>query len=115
MPANADDSPITRADLKAVLASFAEAIIGNISDLRNEMNSRFDQVDRRFTAVEQRLDRVENLTYTLTLQNVGMGKSIGDGQRLISEMTASEAAMQRALDELKQRVAAIERKQQGQQ
>jgi hypothetical protein len=58
MPDANDQQPIARADLKAELSRFAEAIIGNISDLRQEMNARFDRVDQRFDTIERRTGRM---------------------------------------------------------
>jgi len=34
------------------------------------------------------------------MQNAGMNKSISDGQRLVSEITATQAAQQKAIDDL---------------
>ncbi len=50
---------IVSAELTARLDRFAEAIIGNISDFRQEMNARFAHVGQRFDTVERRLERVE--------------------------------------------------------
>jgi hypothetical protein len=47
MPDDNAQQPVTRADLER----FAEAIIGNISDLREDMNRRFEEVDRGLQAL----------------------------------------------------------------
>lgn len=66
-----DQQPITKADLleataqavaelKASQDRVVESLIANISDLRNEMMRRFDQADRRFANIGDRLDRIDN-------------------------------------------------------
>ena len=44
------------------------------------------------------------------MQTAGMNKSIGDGQRLVSEITATQTAHQKAIDDLARRLSALERK-----
>jgi septal ring factor EnvC (AmiA/AmiB activator) len=92
------DAPTTRADLDRL----AEAIIGNISDLRQEMNTRFDLVDQRFDSIERRMERIE-------YQTIGMSKSLTDAERLDSATAAALSAQQRAIDQLAQRIAHLER------
>jgi len=102
MPDENDRQPVTRAELKAELDRFAEAIVGNMSDLRQEMNARFDRVDQRFDSVERRLERVE-------YQTIGMNKSLTDAERLDTATAAALSAQQRAIDQPAQRVARLER------
>ena len=54
---------VSRADLDAAV----ESIAADFSELRQEMNTRFDHVDRRFDNAERRLDRVETQLYTITI------------------------------------------------
>jgi hypothetical protein len=49
-----------------------ESLIGNISDLRNEMNHRFDETDRRIDAATIHLDRIDTRLAALDLQTSGM-------------------------------------------
>src|ERR1017187_8449693 len=79
-----------------------ESIAAEFSTVRGEMKGRFQ-------SVEIRLDRIENLGYSMNMQTAGMSKAIGDGERLMSEIIARQSAQQQAFFELQTRVAKIER------
>lgn len=80
-----------------------ESIAAEFSTVRAEMKGRFQ-------SIEIRLDRIENLGYSMNMQTAGMSKAIGDGERLMSEIIARQSAQQQAFFELQTRVAKIERK-----
>ena len=79
-----------------------ESIAAEFSTVRAEMKGRFQ-------SIEIRLDRIENLGYSMNMQTAGMSKAIGDGERLMSEIIARQSAQQQAFFELQTRVAKIER------
>src|SRR5437660_261584 len=118
MPDNADQ-PITRAEfkaelkaeLKAALDNFAEAIIGNIGDLRAEMKDSLASLKAELDAIQRRTERLETTGNAILMQTAGMSKSLTDAERLDSHFAATQAAQQKAIDDLAQRVAAIERRQ----
>jgi len=87
-----------------------ESVISSISDLRSEMISEFAEVDRRFTRIDQRLDRGENLSYSLNMQTAGMNKAINDEQRFSGDPAAQIAAQQRSIGDIYQQIAEIKRK-----
>ncbi len=58
----------TAEQIAAAEQRITQATTANLSDLREEISSRFARVDTRFQAIEQRLDRIENLAYALNLQ-----------------------------------------------
>ena len=109
-----DQQPITRADLKAELNRFAQAIIGNISDLRHEINARFDRVDQRFDTVERRAGRMETNLSALLMQTAGMSKSLTDAERIDTAFAATQAAQQRAIDDLYAQLAELKRERPAQ-
>jgi hypothetical protein len=74
------------------------------------MNRRFDQLDLWHGTINRRLDHIEKVTSAVNFQVAGMSKAIGDGQRLTSELAATQMAQQRAIDDLAVRVQALERK-----
>ncbi|HYW44373.1 MAG TPA: hypothetical protein VE959_16040 [Bryobacteraceae bacterium] len=80
-----------------------EMVAGEISGLRQEMDRRFDSTDRR-------LERVENQLYNLTLQSLGMSKSLTDAERLDSATAATLASQQKAIDDLYAKLAALTRR-----
>jgi uncharacterized coiled-coil DUF342 family protein len=88
----------------------AEAIIGNLADLRREMNARFDQADTRFQTLERRAERLETHMQALVLQTAGMSKSLTDAERLDTSFAATQAAQQKAIDDLYQQIAELKRR-----
>ena len=95
-----DDAPITRADLTAVLDRFAQAIIGNISDLRQEMNTRFQEVDRKFAAIDRRMERMAETMVSIDLRMGALSKWADTYDRDNGAILSNQAAQQRAIDQL---------------
>lgn len=113
-----EDQPVTKRDLDSAIAALEqrlneslerimEAMVGNVSDLRQEMNRRFDRADQRFDSIERRTERLELHMQTLILQTAGMSKSLTDAERLDSATAAALAAQQKAIDDLYSKVAEI--------
>ena len=74
----------------------------SIAQVREELGGRLDQVERR-------LDRLETRFTAFEFQLAGIGKSLTTGERLDSEMSATQGAQQRPIDDLARRIAKIER------
>jgi chromosome segregation ATPase len=115
-----DGQPATKQDLIEAIAAFTQAftqaldhamdaMIGNVSDLRQEMNRRFDRADQRFDTIERRTDRLEVHMQTLILQTAGMSKSLTDAERLDTATAAALAGQQRAIDDLYAKLAELQR------
>jgi hypothetical protein len=104
-----ENQPVTKADLNAAFESFAAAFIANLSDLREEMQRRFDQVDQRLDTIDRRTDRMETHIHAVILQTGGMSKSLTDAERLDTRFAATQAAQQRAIDDLYAKVNDIQR------
>jgi len=77
-----DDQPATKQDLAALeqrltqtMERLVEATVGNISDLRQEMDRRFDRAeqrwDQRFDSLERRTERLELHMQTLIIETAG--------------------------------------------
>jgi len=61
-----------KAELRAALEGFAAALIGNLSDLREEMRRGFEQMDKRFDTLDRRTERIETHLHALMLNTAGM-------------------------------------------
>src|ERR1019366_535800 len=105
MPDDNAQQPVTRADLER----FAEVIIGNISDLREDMNRRFEEVDRGLQALDRRLERTAESMRGIEVRMSALTKWADTYDRDNASMLSNQAAQQRAIDQLAQRVARIER------
>ena len=105
MPDDNAQQPVTRADLER----FAEAIIGNISDLREDMNRRFEEADRGLQALDRRLERTAESMRGIEVRMSALTKWADTYDRDNASMLSNQAAQQRAIDQLAQRVARIER------
>jgi len=64
--------------LEATLKTFMEQVDKRFSDLRSDMNKRFEQVDKRFEQVDRRFEQVTNFLWmlvaiftALTAANIG--------------------------------------------
>ena len=95
------DQRLSRFDER--LDGSAQALVGNLSDLRNEFNERFDRLDRR-------TERTENSVNAILSQVAGMSKSLTEGERIDTLHEVRLAAQQRAIDELYRRIADLERR-----
>jgi chromosome segregation ATPase len=97
------DQAATKADI--------ENVVNLIQQLAERMDQRFDAVDRRFEALEQRMDRLENRMTALEFQMAGINRNLDQSGRTISSLAATQAAQQRAIDELAARVTRLEENQ----
>jgi len=86
-----------------------QTIALEFTELRKEMDRRFDLVDRRFDSVDRRLERVENQNNALVIQNAGMSKSLSEAERLDTATFATLSAQQKAIDDLYQQIAELKR------
>ena len=81
----------------------AESFATDLVQVRTEINRRFDGVDRRLEAVERRLDRIADNTTALTRWADRLDKDN-------LQITSTQAAQQRAIDQLTAEVAEIKRR-----
>jgi hypothetical protein len=68
-----------------------------------------DELGGRLAHVERRLDHLESRFSAFEFQLAGIGKSLIAGERLDSEMSATQIAQQRAIDDLAKRLTKVER------
>ena len=85
------------------LEAFAQALIGNLSDLRTELTTRLDRIERR-------TERTENSVNAILAQTAGMSKSLTEGERIDTAHATILAQQQRAIDELYRKIAELERR-----
>ena len=79
-----------------------EMIAGEISSLREDMNHRFEAVDRRFEVLDRRTERISDSMAAMT-------RWADKLDRDSLSLTGTQAAQQRAIDDLAARVNRIER------
>lgn len=110
-----EDRRTIQAMLDAAVQSIAarqdravEAITANLSDLRTELTTRLDRLERR-------TERTEVNTNALLLQAAGISRSLTEAERIDSTTAATQAAQQRAIDQLAARLTALEQKVSGYQ
>ena len=68
MPANADDSPIARADLAAALAATEEKLIEGMRDMQSEI---LRVIKGQIDIIERRTERTETSTNAILMQTAG--------------------------------------------
>ena len=85
-----------------------EAFMANLSDLRNEMNSRFETVDRRFESLERRLDRTSETLRSIDTRMGALNTWADTLDRDNLALANTQAAQQRAITDLAERVTRLE-------
>jgi hypothetical protein len=68
-----------------------------------------DEFGGRLAHIERRLDHMEARFTAFGFELAGIGKSLVTGERLDSEMSATQTAQQRAIDDLARRLTNVER------
>ena len=94
-------------EISARLDRAIEAIATEFTELREEMNRRFDRADQR---MNQRFDSLDRRVERIEFQTIGMSKSLTDAERLDSATAAALAAQQKAIDDLYAQIAALKRR-----
>lgn len=84
------------------MRAIEEHVEQSIDRLRDELGGRLAHVERR-------LDHMEARFTAFGFELAGIGKSLTAGERLDSEMSATQIAQQRAIDDLARRLARVER------
>ena len=79
-----------------------EALTSNLSEVRQELVTRLD-------AIERRTERTEINVNSILMQLAGISRSLTVGEQLTSKFAANQGGQQRALDDLAARVSRIER------
>jgi prefoldin subunit 5 len=78
--------------------------------IEEHVDLRFDELDKRLELVERRLDRLDSRFSVFEFQMAGIGKSLTIGEKFDGELSNTQVAQQRAIDELARRVAKIEQR-----
>ena len=94
------------ANNRAVEEQTRSLISANNQVLFEAMRAIEEHVDQN---IERRLDHMEARFTAFEFQLAGIGKSLTTGERLDSEMSATQTAQQRAIDDLARRLTKIER------
>ena len=94
------DEPATKRDI--------ERVIDLIVQLHQELDRRFEAVDRRFEAVQGQMDRFGESLFGIQTQMAAVTKWADRLDRDNHSMIGTQAAQQRAIDELAARVSRLE-------
>ena len=86
-----------------------ESIGGEFSELRAEMARRFEEVDHRFEGLDRRMERINEGMRAVEIRMAALSRWADNLDRDNTAMNSSQAAQQRAIDQLNARVARIER------
>jgi archaellum component FlaC len=66
------------------------------------------QMNQRFAAIEQRLDRIENRMTAMEFQMAGINRSVDSSDRQFSKILVTQGAQQKAIDDLAARITRLE-------
>jgi hypothetical protein len=113
-----DDKAVTNAELRAALDvaveaiaarqdRAVEAIASEISSFRTEVNERFAAVDRNFTDLHRRLDRTNEMLTLLQGSSTTLNQW---ADRLDVDLSQRHRAQDHAIEELRRRIEALEKK-----
>jgi len=102
-----DEKPVTSAELRAALDAAVEGIATEISSFRTEVHERFVAVDRNFTDLHRRLDRANEMLTPLQGSSTTLNQW---ADRLDVDLSQRHRAQDSAIDELRRRIEALEKK-----
>lgn len=89
-----------------------EAMSANISEFRTEMVQRIDGLQRslgqRIDGLERRFDIIASVVISVDARMAALTRGADNSEKSHAQLTAAQAAQQRALDQLSQRVAKLE-------
>jgi quinol monooxygenase YgiN len=79
-----------------------EALTANLSDLRQEITTRLDTIERR-------TERTETNVNSVLMQLAGISRSLTVGEQFTSQFAITQSAQQRAIDQIVARLTKLER------
>jgi len=89
--------------LFAPMRAIEEHVDRSIAELRDELTKRMDLMERH-------LERLDSRFSVFEFQMAGIGKALAAGEKFDGQLSGTQAAQQRAIDELARRVAKIEQR-----
>ena len=84
-----------------LIAQFAQHLDARIEALSSSVNARFDLLEGQYRRVEARLDSIE-------LQMRAFHKALSDHDRAMPGILSTQAAQQKAIDEIVNRLGRLE-------
>jgi|SRR5580658_634975 hypothetical protein len=93
-----------------VLFAAMRAIEEHVDLKFDEVYKRLDHIEQRLDLIERRVDRLDSRFSVFEFQMAGIGKALTAGEKFDGELSGTQAAQQRAIDELARRVAKIEQR-----
>jgi len=76
----------------------------------DEVYKRLDHIEQRLDLIERRVDRLDTRFSVFEFQMAGIGKALTSAEKFDSELSNTQVAQQRAIDELVRRVARLEQR-----
>ena len=92
-----------RGEFKERLDAAMVSVAADFSDLRAEMNRRFEDMQRTVRALESRVDTLSNVMLSMDARLTGLTRTVDRIERDYSDVQARQAAQQRAIDDLVKR------------
>ena len=93
-----------RQDFAERLGAAAVSFVTSLSELRKELGTRIDALDRRLVALELRMDRIAETTGTAAAELAALTRWANRLDRENLETLNTQVAQQRAIDELAKRL-----------
>ncbi len=91
-------------------AKHLETLIVDMKEsLEREMREGFGQMTARFDVIEKRVDRLDTRLLAIEIQLTGLNRSQSQEDQILSKITATQMAQQRAIDDLTARLSKLER------
>jgi chromosome segregation ATPase len=108
-----EQQPLTKADLTTALDRAIQAMTLNLTDLREEMNRRFESLEQHLQATDRRMDRIANTLANIDQRMAALTRWSDNLDQTNISLHSTQAAQQRAIDQLAARVSRLEQGRQG--
>ena len=100
---------IVREEISGRMDRAMTAVADEFTQLRSELDRRFAEVDRRFEGLDRRMERINEGMRAVEVRMAALSKWADNIDRDNVNTAATQAAQQRAIDQLAARVARIEK------
>ena len=98
---NNEDAPLTKAEFKEFMQDFRKETNEQFMQMYKYMNTRFDETDKRFVKIDERLNRIMEI----------LDESVSDYKTLVAETAAGAHGITRiddTLDDHETRIGQLE-------
>ncbi len=96
--------------IRALISANNEVLFAAMRAIEEHVDRKFDEVYKRLDLIERQVGRLDTRFSVFEFQMAGIGKALAAGEKFDGELSGTQAAQQRAIDELARRVAKIEQR-----